>query len=229
VKEIKEIFRKTPIMGRLVRKLHQRLFNRLQPFPGSEKYWIHRYDSGGNSGAGSYSKLAEFKAEILNLFVKNNEISNIIEYGCGDGNQLKLAEYPSYIGFDVSPAAIAICNEIFQNDPAKRFKLMSQYDGERAQLALSLDVIYHLIEDDVFHKYMETLFDSSERFVIIYSSNMDDNDNEWNPHVRHRNFAKWVAENRPDWKLARHIPNRFPLRDGGREGSFADFYIYEKA
>src|SRR5437899_4317923 len=58
-----------------------------------------------NSGLGSYDKLAEFKAEVLNGFVKENTIKSVIEYGCGDGNQLKFAEYPSYLGFDVSVKA----------------------------------------------------------------------------------------------------------------------------
>lgn len=35
----------------------------------SKNYWENRYKSGGNSGAGSYSNLAEFKAEIINEFV----------------------------------------------------------------------------------------------------------------------------------------------------------------
>ena len=38
-------------------------------FPGSEEYWKKRYNSGGHSGDGSYNKLAEFKAKILNNFV----------------------------------------------------------------------------------------------------------------------------------------------------------------
>ena len=80
-----------------------------------------RYVEGGNSGAGSYNRLAEFKAEILNRFVKENHIKNIIEWGCGDGNQLMLAEYPLYIGFDVSATAIKMCKEKFLLDKTKKF------------------------------------------------------------------------------------------------------------
>ena len=32
----------------------------------SKKYWENRYKKGGNSGTGSYSNLAEWKAEIIN-------------------------------------------------------------------------------------------------------------------------------------------------------------------
>ena len=53
-----------------------------------------RYSAGGNSGAGSYSQLAEFKAQVLNRFVATHDVKHIIEFGSGDGNQLALAEYP---------------------------------------------------------------------------------------------------------------------------------------
>jgi hypothetical protein len=66
-------------------------------FPGSGKYWDNRYKKCGNSGAGSYGKLAEFKADILNKFISKNNIQSVIEFGCGDGNQLLLANYQCYI------------------------------------------------------------------------------------------------------------------------------------
>ena len=200
----------------------------LQPFRGSESFWEQRYSTGGTSGPGSYNHLAEFKAEILNKFVKENSISNVIEYGCGDGNQLKLADYPNYLGFDISTTAVAICRQVFENDPTKSFESMRDYDGETAPLTLSLDVIYHLVEDEVFNSYMQRLFDSSERFVVIYSSNTDVNPAGLAPHVRHRKFTTWVETNIPNWTLTQHIPNRYPLKDDQKKESFADFYIFEK-
>jgi hypothetical protein len=223
---MREIIKRIPIVGPITRKIYRGLFYKPKPFPGSEEYWMQRYNSRGNSGAGSYNKLAEFKAEIINDFVKDNDVATIIEYGCGDGNQLKLAEYPSYIGYDISPKAIELCQDIFQHDKTKDFRLMTEYKGETAQLTLSLDVIYHLIEDDIYYSYMGRLFNSSERFVIIYSSDYDE---EQKYHEKRRQFTKWVKTNGPHWKLTRHIPNRFPYNGKNGEGSLADFYIYEKA
>jgi hypothetical protein len=57
-------------------------------FKSSETYWIARYKRGGDSGRGSYGKLAQFKAGVINKFVEANKINTIIEFGCGDGNQL---------------------------------------------------------------------------------------------------------------------------------------------
>ncbi len=207
-----------------VRRRLNGAWNRLhRPFAGSQRYWEERYDRGGNSGLGSYGELAAFKAEVLNNFVRENHITSVIEYGCGDGNQLRLAAYPSYIGFDVSTKAIVLCKEIFSADTTKTFKLMDDYAGETAELTLSLDVIYHLVEDPVFSGYMERLFDSAREYVIIYSSDSTDPPNRLNPHIRHRKFSEWVRAERPRWELLSHIPNEFPRQ------SFADFYIYQRA
>lgn len=225
---IKHLVKRIPLIGPLIRYAYWKCMRRLKSFPGSDNYWIERYESGGTSGPGSYDKLAEFKAKILNDFVIQNEVETIIEYGCGDGNQLRLAEYPSYVGFDISNKALGICRDVFRNDPTKTIKHVDEYKGEKADLALSLDVIYHLVEDVVFLDYMSRLFDSSSRFVIIYSSNTSDNLDIQAPHVRHRRFSDWVKKNRPDWKLIRHIPNTYPFNDRTQSGSFADFYIYER-
>ena len=81
---------------------------------------------------------------------------------------------------------------------------MSEYTGERADLTLSLDVIYHLVEDTVFECYMRTLFDSSKRYVIVYASDTDDNPIHEGTHVRHRKFSRWIRENAPNWTLVKH-------------------------
>jgi hypothetical protein len=230
---IKNFIKGTPIVGPLVVKVKRKLFKKIQerimppePFLTSERYWAQRYKAGGNSGAGSYGKLAEFKAEIINDFVKKHGVRTIIEFGCGDGNQLRIADYPNYIGFDVSKEAIELCNKNFSKDHSKTFKLLNEYDGQTAELTLSLDVIYHLIEDEIFDSYMRRLFLSSERFVIIYSSNTSSNKEGQAAHVKHRKFTTWIEENEPSWELNQYIPNKYPLKNKFPTGSFADFYIF---
>lgn len=225
---MKAFKKRTPFLSPLAARLRRTLFRSHKPFSGSERYWIERYMSGGNSGAGSYNKLAAFKKEIVNDFVKEMRIATVLEFGCGDGNQLALAEYPSYLGLDISPKAVELCRQRTAHDRTKTVMLMSDYRGEKAQLTLSLDVIFHLTEDPVFDKYMSTLFDSSEQYVIIYSSNTNENPTNQPPHVRHRKFTEWVERNRRDWKPVRHVPNRFPFTGDIAQSSFADFYIYEK-
>jgi SAM-dependent methyltransferase len=215
---LRETIKHLPIVGPNALQVWRRARQlRLTRFSSAD-YWDARYASGGNSGTGSYGHLAEFKAAVLNDFVVQHQIGSVIEFGCGDGHQLSLAKYPQYLGIDVSPAAIKRCQELFQHDKSKRFVVSdcSQVPAERADLALSLDVIYHLVEDDVYEQYMHSLFDAANRFVIIYSDDEEYPDEAL--HVRHRRFTDWVGFNRLDWRMVEHIPNNL--------GSWADFWIY---
>lgn len=220
---MKESVKQIPVVGNLARQVRRRIRERF--FPGSEKYWEERYSTEGNSGKGSYDALAEFKAAIINKFVASHGVHYIIELGSGDGNQLRLADYPRYLGFDVSETAVHKCRELFKDDDSKSFRLMHEYSGEKTELGLSLDVIYHLVEDKAFETYMRTLFEASDRFVIIYSSNFDGNQER---HLRHRKFTRWIERNLANWRLIETIPNIYP-RSHFQQGSRSEFFVYEKA
>lgn len=208
------------------RNIIKKIINKVQgakKFPGSKKYWENRYQEGGNSGSGSYDEHATFKANIINDFVEKNNIKSVIEFGCGDGNQLKLAKYPKYIGLDVSVTAISMCIKKFSDDITKSFYLYDQsafvdnHNLFESDLSLSLDVIYHLIEDEVFEKYMQHLFESAKKYVIIYA---DDNDSTTKYHVRWRKFSKWIEKNQYHWTLIDKI---------SKEGLHNSFHIYENS
>ncbi|NUO71849.1 MAG: hypothetical protein HOQ10_03925 [Frateuria sp.] len=224
---MKQFIKSMPVIGSVASQLWRGL-KPPRPFSGSTDYWMVRYKLGGSSGDGSRDRLAEFKAEVVNGFVLSNDVDRVIEYGSGDGNQLKLANYRDYLGFDVSPEAIAMCRKMFHGDEGKHFKLVSEYAGETAPLTLSLDVIFHLVEDEVFAAYMERLFDSSTHFVVIYSSNYEGDADDGAAHVRHRMFSRWIDEHRPHWRLLAHVPNRYPYTGDTRTSSFSDFFIYAK-
>ena len=205
-------------------------------FPGSAAYWRQRYAEGGDSGAGSYGKFALFKAEVLNGLFDELALASAIEFGCGDGNQLRLLTVRDYLGVDISPEAVARCRAAFDGQPGRRFALLAPgsgdgtgsadtYRGERADCALSLDVIYHLVEDAAFDAHMRMLFAAATRCVVIYSSDRDA-DAADGPHVRHRRFTGWVAAQAPQWRLLRHVPNAYPFAGDWRTGSFADFHVY---
>jgi len=199
-------------------------------FPGSARFWDTLYREGGTSGPGSYGRLARFKAEILNDFVQKNGIQTVIEFGCGDGAQLLLARYPKYVGVDVARGSIERCSALFATDATKRFYLFSKLpqDIGTFDLALSLDVIYHLVEDAVFESYMKRLLDSSHRHVAIYASNYDATTPA--THVRHRKFTTWIEKNAPEWQKAAFIPNRFPFDPKKPdETSHADFYFFARS
>lgn len=190
------------------------------------RYWDERYKNNRNSGAGSYGQLAEFKADVINKFVKDYDIQTVAEFGCGDGNQLSLANYPTYIGYDVSNYIVEQCKNIFKHDCTKNFYHISKYNPRIvSELTLSLDVIFHLVEDKVFEDYMTKLFESSYRYVIIYSSNNKHLKSK-SLHVRHRTFTDWIDTSA--WRQIGFIPNKYPFnKDYLSTTSFADFYFYE--
>jgi SAM-dependent methyltransferase len=196
-------------------------------YAGSARFWERNYAQGSTSGNGSYGALAEGKSKYLNELVRARGVRSVIELGCGDGNQLSKAEYPSYIGLDVSPTAIGLCQRRFHGDPAKSFFL---YDGScftdragvfTAELALSLDVVFHLTEDTVFATYLTHLFAAGRRLAVIYSTNMEMGGTA--PHVRHRRFTPWVEANCPDWRLT--DITRGPSTERVR----SDFFLYERS
>ena len=193
----------------------------------SAHYWDTRYANGGNSGAGSYGRLAEFKASVLNQMIRQQDIKSVIELGFGDGNQLTMSNYPEYTGFDISPQAVALCRERFADDKTKRFFHMDMLGEARAELVLSLDVIFHLVEDEVYEHYMEQLVAATSRFLAIYSSNYHGKAEV--EHVRHRKFTKWISRNAKELSLFQKIENPYPYNSfDAKNTSFSHFWIFQK-
>lgn len=189
----------------------------------SANYWIERYKKGGNSGNGSYNFLAEYKAEIINEFIKTNKINSLIEYGVGDGNQISLIKCNDITGLDISPTVIDKCKKLMPNN---KFYLMNDIvELEQADLVLSLDVIYHLIEDEVYDTYMFQLSQMSSKYIIIYAPDYDDN--SFAAHVKVRKFTDNIYLTINGFELIETIPNKYPSTDH-KIGSFSNWSIFKK-
>lgn len=223
----------TPPLGTF-RRLTGRIYGFINSlsFKSSADYWERRYAHGGNSGGGSYGRLAEFKAEVINGIIQRHAIRSVLEFGCGDGNQLSLLDQDvDYVGLDVSATAIACCQRRFSGDRRKRFVLYDAHRDNstiqdlRAELSMSLDVIFHLVEDAVFAQYLQNLFSASGRFVLIYSTNQDSHPARTLPHVRHRKFSEYVTRTFPAWTLLESTPSSYPLAKY-KDGSDAEFFLY---
>lgn len=224
MRNLKKLIKSIPVLGSLLAAVS----HRVKKFNGSRNYWESRYSAGGNSGCGSYGELAEFKANFLNKFVAYHKIESVVEFGCGDGNQLTLSRYPKYLGLDVAKSAIDRCQKLFASDPSKRFMVLAESgksgDQYKRDLAVSLDVIYHLVEDEVYEGYMRRLFAAGSHYVIIYSSNFNELPTF---HVKHRKFSEWVDKNCPQFELIQVEKNKYPYRGENETGSLADFYVYK--
>jgi hypothetical protein len=199
-------------------------------FPGSEAYWERHYRSGGDSGPGSRGVLARYKAGFVNDFVARHDVRSVIELGCGDGAQLALSEYPAYTGLDVSTTALRSCVARFAADPTKIFLPYSTgafADPRgllRADLGLSMDVLFHLVEPGVFETYVRDLFASARRFVLIYAS--DGPRDSTIGSVTDRPFTGHVRATQPDWRLEERVSNPHVWNGDVATTTRSEFFVY---
>lgn len=194
-------------------------------FPGSARYWELRYRTGGTSGAGSYGAEAAYKTEFLNTFFKKNDIHEVIDFGCGDGNQIAGLTIARYTGIDVSPAAVRRCAERYKNDATKTFLTTNDFQPGSYQCAISLDVLYHLVEPEQFTAYLDRLFSSSDMWVVIYASDTSDSARLRGRHVVRRPFTPVIRDRFPDFELVDAPPRPGDLDNPGADASF---YIFMK-
>lgn len=186
-----------------------------------KKYWEERYKGGLDSGAGSYGIMAEFKAEIVNTFIENNKIETVLDFGCGDGNQLSYLKCKKYIGIDVSPMAIEICKKKFSSDQSKTFQLYDPTETNslpECDLVLCLDVLYHIIPEHDFNDTLDDIFSHAKKAVILYTIVSDCGIK--NDHMYSRNTIQYL-ERFPGWEKE-IIKQKYPGRSG------ADFIILIK-
>jgi len=195
----------------------------------SVEYWRKRYATGGNSGAGSYGALADFKAASLNHFIESNDIESGIEYGSGDGNQLSLLKIKRYIGVDLSPDVIANLRNKFAGDTSKSFV---EYDPDRyvvdasttADIALSMDVILHLTEDFRYEAYMRNLVASAKKYIGIFNTATEKQLEKMAAHNRYRDHRIWLKANASEFTEVE--VNLTPTELGYPEAT--GFYFYAK-
>lgn len=183
-------------------------------------------------------KLAQFKANVINEFNEKIDVSTYIEIGCGDGSQIERYEIGEYVGLEVSQAALDSCIEKHGEDPGKSFFLyhpkyfVDHHRVFQCDVSMSLDIIYHLVEDELFERHMTHLFQCASQYVIIYSSNMKHQEYEESEscasHVKHRKFTEWIDEHAKEWELYEKVENEFPLSKYPEKGTWSDFYIYER-
>lgn len=182
-------------------------------------YWEDRYKSGKNSGDGSYGEYANHKADVINKYILKYGIRTISDFGCGDGNQISLLRgFESYSGFDISPYVISMCMNKFRNDNKMTF-YTNMTGLPEADLCLSLDVLYHIIELKEFENYLHSLFLKSKRFVLIFSSNYDGN-YVVADYILHRKFTDWIDKNYREFVLVEELNNFLQIS--------AKFYLYKR-
>lgn len=192
-----------------------------------KNYWENNYSNGGTSGSGSYGVLAQFKGDVINQLIKEKSLNTVIEFGCGDGNQLKYMKYPSYLGMDISSTSIEICSKTFKEDKTKSFLL---YDPNRffnngffkSDLVVCLDVLYHITDEDDFRKTLDDIFSCKSLFIILYTRITKPEEFVHGiPTIEDRDILNYLSEYQ-EYKLVQIIEQKY------KELSSASFIILEK-
>lgn len=192
-------------------------------------YWNKRYASGGNSGSGSRGQLAMYKADVINDLIVKHKIHTLLDLGCGDGYQGDMYKVQRYLGYDISDAAIDLCKARYFDRVNASFDVYHpNMPLPIAEMAISMDVLFHITDKSRLETYLKDLFGCAEKVVVVYAYDHDNSDNDrFAPHYKPVKFTSIIKEQHPDWMLSQHIENKFPVKEfGTAKGSYSDFYIY---
>ena len=215
-------------------ELKGQLLENLQSF---EKWEIIFIDDGSSDGSTEWlTDLASKDRKIILIvgdigygifdeFRKNNPKSRLLTkeyvtmmYYCVIGDPYLAVKGPQ----NLSLQFLKDINNKFQNNSKYNFDVYNKnyVNNEKYELSLSLDVIYHILDDNEYKKYMEDLFNFSNKYVIIYSNNYSGHKCG---HMYTKIFTKDIKNWFSNYKLKQFIKQKYP------EQSSADFYIYEKS
>lgn len=187
----------------------------------TQDYWEKRYKSGGNSGAGSYSIECDFKVEFINSIIEKKNIQTINDFGCGDGNVIsQIKGFNQYVGYDISSTAVNKCDLKLGSNPKYKF-INSISEFIPSDLSTSIDVIYHILEEELFTEYLQSLYDYSTKYILVYG--VDQNSEYSGNHVKYRKFSDILTfKYNLDLILTEHYKPKH-----GTSGPVA-FYLFEK-
>lgn len=197
---------------------------------GSRDYWDARYGSGGDSRSLTASAAAStgvypFRTGfLLSLFEGAlAPVASVLDMGVGDGLQAyalaqRCRSIERYIGVDLSKVVV----EVLNRDLPSNWSEVQGFEGREHldlaffaysglslpeevlrrwfDVALSLQVIMHILEDELFHAYMSMLFGplGSWRFVVLHADNKP---HEQTNHLRGWRFTDWLEQHAPEWEL----------------------------
>ncbi|WP_141504271.1 class I SAM-dependent methyltransferase [Paenibacillus luteus] len=192
-----------------------------------KSYWENNYAKGGTSGSGSYGVLADFKAEIINDFIEEHSIQKVIEFGCGDGNQISLMKYGQYLGLDVANSSIDICAQRFAGDLTKSFlpynpRHFVNHGFLSSELVVCLDVLYHITDNNDFRKTLDDIFSCQASYVILYTRITGANEPNVVPTIQDRDIMQHL-EAYTDYQMLSILEQKH------KELSSASFIILKKS
>lgn len=129
----------------------------------------------------------------------HDDVSSVVDWGCGDGQVCSLLDMSGihYTGIEVAGTALKRCME---QQPKPVYMLWKPGDPIRmfADVAMSIDVLFHFPKDKDYKTYLKVLFGSARKYVIIHSTDFH---RDALVHVRHRTVRNDIQRLYPGWRL----------------------------
>lgn len=153
-----------------------------------EEYWETRYAKGDSSGEGSVGPNRAWKWAIIEKYVSS--LDDVVDIGCGDLRFWEGRDCHKYFGLDLSATVIQRNRE---SRPKWRFEVgHAEYriPNLRARIVLCLDMLFHIMDDEVFVNVLENLCRYSKEWIFTYT---------W----RRNPFLFWAIKNAHNVGLSR--------------------------
>lgn len=112
----------------------------------SNKLWGVNKEGKGSSGSGSLISTTTEYRNLLEEFIKNNNINSIVDLGCGDWEWMKEFDLGNitYTGIDVSSIVIENNNKLYSTNNIKFINGDANNITEEVDLIVIKDVLQHL-------------------------------------------------------------------------------------
>lgn len=191
------------------------------------EYWDDRYRTGVGAGNGSRGRLYEFKLNTVQNIVDDFGIESVVDVGCGDGTQMMSLRVKKYTGLDISPTAIDIASRL--SGKGRNYFIMNEDStakGKIADMAVSLDVVFHL-PDDQYQAHIDLLFRLAKRYVLIYAPN---HSGEGIRLASHMHFHEFVPDIKEKFGLdpILRIEQPYPVEGApANNTSYCEFYLFD--
>jgi len=120
-----------------------------------------------------YDKVKERYLNVLKRLKISND-AKFLDCGCGIGeflNFLYQNEYKNLYGIDLSEKAITKIKEKYNSEnffSGNLTEIDSIFKGQKFDVVMSFDVLFHVIDDDDFEKVVQNMCQLSSKYIILH-------------------------------------------------------------
>lgn len=176
--------------------------------------WNKHYENGGKSAEdNNYLEPTRWKHDILNRYYTPGK-DTIIDVGCGDLQFWNgyLRPEDRYMGIDISQEII---NRHRKNHPNQHFITSSSDQGWdiSADVVICIDMLYHILDDDVYIKTLQNIKRYAKRNILIFTWHK-------NPLAE---FPFWFVAMIVQFKKTLRFPRDWSFTSDGNYQKYRDF------